>query len=536
MNKNPFGQLLAIFNRLAMPQKVTIGAAVVGTIVLMGVLVGILNEPSMTVLYTNLAQDDASKVIEQLSSQKISYKIEDNGKTIKVPQEIVYETRLSLAGKGIPNSGVVGYEIFDKNTMGMSEFIQKLNYKRAIEGELSRTIMQVEGVEGARVHIVIPEKSIFKDEEKSPTASIIVKLSTSSLSKENILSILNLVASSVEGLQQNKITLMDSRGRLLSKNEDENSMIVATSKQYELKQSVEKQLVQKVQGMLDNVLGVGTSIVQVTTELNFDQVEKQMEQYDPESQVAISEQMLSNENGGKSISDSTNQTTQNSTTNYEVNRTIQKVIEGTGNIKRLSVAAVINDVAREITKKGKKEFVFEPRTQDQLNKLEQIIKNAVGFDLNRGDNFSIVNFPFEQNIPQDFPTEEVSTGDSIIPKEMDQWTNLILILVGIAASLFLMKGLMKRLKTEKIIIGSYRQEGYSEDMSLQPALESGQGSMALMGPKKKRVQLPIGDIEDELSEEAIRKQTQQDKISNYVAKNPMEAAKLINSWLQENEY
>jgi len=540
MNKNPISQLLGIFNRLAMPQKIMIGAVTIGTVVLLGLLVGFLNEPNMAILYTNLGEDDASKVIEQLASQKVTYKIEDNGKTIKVPQEVVYETRLSLAGKGIPNSGIIGYEIFDKNTMGMSEFIQKLNYKRALEGELARTIMQVDGVDAARVHIVIPEKSIFKDEEKQTTASVVLKLKTgNSLPKESVTAILNLISSSVEGLEQSKISLLDSRGRLLSKNEDENSMIVATSKQYELKQSVEKYLIQKAQEMLDNVLGMGSSIVQITADLNFDQVEKQMEQYDPETQVAISEQTLNNENSGKNINDSSSQNAQNTTTNYEVSKTIQKVIEGTGNIKRISIAAVINDAAHEVDNKGKKTVEYQPRSQEQLNKLEQIVKNAVGFDVERGDNFSLVNIPFEQTLTKELLPEE--TEDSgIIPKDVDKWTNLALILGAIGASLLIMKGLMKKLKTEKIVFGGpyYAADGYSDAGGMQPALEGGgaAGMQQLAAAKKKRAQLPVGDIEDEFSEEAIRKQTQQDKISHYVAKNPMEAAKLINSWLQENEY
>jgi flagellar M-ring protein FliF len=540
MNKNPISQLLGIFNRLAMPQKIMIGAVTIGTVVLLGLLVGFLNEPNMAILYTNLGEDDASKVVEQLASQKIAYKIEDNGKTIKVPQEVVYETRLSLAGKGIPNSGIIGYEIFDKNTMGMSEFIQKLNYKRALEGELARTIMQVDGVDAARVHIVIPEKSIFKDEEKQTTASVVLKLKTgNSLPKESVTSILNLISSSVEGLEQSKISLLDSRGRLLSKNEDENSMIVATSKQYELKQSVERYLVEKAQGMLDNVLGVGSSIVQITADLNFDQVEKQMEQYDPETQVAISEQTLNNENTGKNNNDTSAQNAQNTTTNYEVSKTIQKVIEGTGNIKRISIAAVINDAAHEVDIKGKKTVEYQPRSQEQLNKLEQIVKNAIGFDVERGDNFSLVNIPFEQTLTKELLPEE--TEDSgIIPKDVDKWTNLILILGAIGASLLVMKGLMKKLKTEKIVFGGpyYASDGYSDADGMQPALEGGgaAGMQQLAAAKKKRAQLPVGDIEDEFSEEAIRKQTQQDKISHYVAKNPMEAAKLINSWLQENEY
>jgi len=350
---------------------------------------------------------------------------------------------------------------------------------------------------------------------------------------------LNLISSSVEGLEQSKISLLDSRGRLLSKNEDENSMIVATSKQYELKQSVEKYLIQKAQEMLDNVLGMGSSIVQITADLNFDQVEKQMEQYDPETQVAISEQTLNNENSGKNINDSSSQNAQNTTTNYEVSKTIQKVIEGTGNIKRISIAAVINDAAHEVDNKGKKTVEYQPRSQEQLNKLEQIVKNAVGFDVERGDNFSLVNIPFEQTLTKELLPEE--TEDSgIIPKDVDKWTNLALILGAIGASLLIMKGLMKKLKTEKIVFGGlyYAADGYSDAGGMQPALEGGgaAGMQQLAAAKKKRAQLPVGDIEDEFSEEAIRKQTQQDKISHYVAKNSMEAAKLINSWLQENEY
>ena len=538
MNKNPLSQLLGIFNRLAMPQKMMIGAVVVGTVVLLGILIGFLNEPDMTILYTNLAEDDAAKVVNELSSQKVTYKIEDNGKTIKVPQDVVYETRLSLASKGIPSAGVVGYEIFDKNTMGMSEFVQKLNYKRALEGELSRTITEVDGVDAARVHIVIPEKSIFKDEEKLPTASIVVKLrSTNSLSNENISAILNLVSSSVEGLEQNRITLLDSRGRLLSKNEDENSMIVSTSKQYELKQSVEKYLAQKAQSMLDNVLGVGSSIVQVTADLNFDQVEKSMEQYDPDTQVAISEQTVSNENTGINTSDSTSQNLQNTTTNYEVSKTIQKVVEGTGNIKKLSVATVVNDASTEVKNKDKVEVVTKPRSQDQMNKLEQIIKNALGFDAARGDNFSIVNIPFENNVVREIPVEDLKGDESLIPKEMDKWINLILIITAIGASLFIMKGLMKKLKTERIVVSSYQGHDYSDNVGMQNELSDvAHAAQIAAAAKKKRAVLPVGDIEDELSEEAIRKQTQQDKISNYVGKNPMEAAKLINSWLQEDEY
>ncbi|MCK9210209.1 MAG: flagellar M-ring protein FliF [Ignavibacteriaceae bacterium] len=529
MNNNIFDQILGVFNKLSIQQRLIIGGATVGTFVLIIILVFFLNEPLYTTLYTNLAEEDASKVIEQLTSQKIPYVIEDNGKTIKVPKEKVYETRLTLAGKGIPNSGIIGYEIFDKTTMGMSEFMQKLNYKRALEGELSKTIMGQDGVEAVRVHIVLPPKSIFREEEKLPTASVVLKMKNNyNLTKTNIAAIVNLVSSSVEGLLPNKITLLDTRGRLLSKETDENPLANSSSKQYEIKQQVENYLVQKAQGMLDNVLGYGNAMVQVNAEINFDQVEKTMETYDPESQVAISEQSIKTENNGKNMSDSSAQTNQNSTTNYEISKTIQKVIEGSGNIKRMSVAAVINDVQKEVKKGDQVQFINEPQSPEQLKKLEEIIKNATGFDLNRQDQLSVVNINFQPKTFEDIKVEKSSFFDN-----PEKWINVLFVLGGIIASLFILKGLMQRLKNEKIIIGTINQDNMAFETGGAASLLRNDGTKSI--PTRKKNILPVGDIEDEISDDAINKRAQQEKITNYVAKNPVDAAKLINAWLHEDE-
>ncbi len=278
------GEILSIFNKLSFQQKILIGGGILLAVVLIGVSFMFLNEPTYSTLYTGLHEEDASKVIEQLTSSKIPYKIEDNGKTIKVPQDKVYEVRFSLAGKGIPGSGTVGYEIFDKSTMGMSDFMQKLNYQRALEGELAKTISQQDGIEGARVHLVIPQKSIFKDEDKQPTASVVLKLRGNyALSKTNIAAILNLVSGSVEGLLPNKVTLIDTKGRLLSKESDDTELAYSSSKQYEIKENVESYLSEKAQSILDNVVGYGNAMVQVNADINFDQVEKTMTTFDPNS-------------------------------------------------------------------------------------------------------------------------------------------------------------------------------------------------------------------------------------------------------------
>jgi len=522
-----------IFNKLAPQQKMMIAGIGIVTVVLLGFLISFLNSPTYSTIYTNLAQEDAAKVIEHLNSKKVPYKIEDNGGTIKVSADVLYETRLELAAKGIPNSGILGYEIFDKSTMGMSEFMQKLNYKRALEGELSRTIVQQDGIEAVRVHIVSPEKTIFKSEQNSSTASIVLKLSVSALSKESINAIVNLVASSVEGLSKNNITLLDTNGRLLSQQSDENEFGVSTSKQYEIKQSIENYLVKKAQSVLDNILGYGNAIVQVNAELNFDQVERTMEDFDPDRQVAVSEQTIKTENIGSTYADTSAQQSQNTTVNYEISKTIQKVVEGTGNIKRLTVAAVINDEVKKVKTDNKIETVHEPRSAEQIQKLEQIVRNAVGVDNQRGDEFSIVNIYFDNG------NVDTNIDDSISKPQtpfdnMDKLINLVLIVTAIIASLVLLLKLMKRLKTEKIMIGSVNNNGLAMAGGNSTPMLKDFTNSSLQSSEKRKL-FPLGDLEDEISDEALLKKNQTEKISNYVQKNPIDAAKLINSWLNEDE-
>lgn len=534
-NKGSLEAILSIFNKLSMQQRMMIGIVVVVTLVLLGSVIFVFNEPSYSALYTNLAQEDASKVVEHLTGQKIPYKLEDNGQTIRVPKDKVYEVRLQLAGKGIPSSGIVGYEIFDKTTMGMSEFMQKLNYKRALEGELSRTIMQEDGVAGVRVHIVFPEKSVFREEQKEPTASVVLHLKGNGITKGNIMAISNLVSSSVEGLRPEKVTIIDTKGRLLSKENDESPLTNSSGKQYEMKQNVENYLAQKAQHLLDNIVGYGNAIVQVNADLDFNQVEKTMEIYDPETQVAVSEQSIKTSNNNNTAGDSTAQTNENSTTNYEISRTVQRVVEGVGTIKRLSLAAVVNGLPKEVKKGDKTEIVYEPRSEEQIKKIEELLKNTIGIDqVNRKDQFSIQSIAFETKLDEETKTDSGSFMDNI-----EKYSNFFLIFVAVGASMFILKGLLNRVKNEKIIIGTVNMPGDDQDMySMNAALEPAPGGMtpALPAPKKKKGPLQIGDIEDEITEEASQKLVRQEKITHYVAKNPAEAAKLINTWLHEDEY
>ena len=537
-NNNSMGALYGIFNKLSIQQRMMLGGIVVITLVLLGFVFSIFNQPDYSVLYSNLSEKDASSVVKELESKKVPYEITNGGSTIQVQKNRVYQVRLDLAGKGIPTSGDVGYELFDKNMMGMSEFMQKLTYKRALEGELARTIKSEQNIADAKIHLVFPEKSVFKDQQKEPTASVVLKtVSGARLSSSNIEAIANVIASSVEGLEPGKVTIVDTKGRLLSQQNDNNPLTAASGKQFEIKRKVESYLAKKVQAILDNVLGYGSSIVKVNVDLNLKQVEKTIKSYDPESQVAISEQNIKSSSNGSSKSDSNNTVTENNTTNYEISKSIEKVIEGSGNISRLTIATVINGVKKEVPKGSKKEAVFEPRSDAQLQKIEQIVKSAVGFDANRKDEISIVSIPFEDQttVIKEVPKKKSPFDD------VEKFSNLILIFVAIGASLFVLRGLMKRLKNEKIMIGTFGgQSGYNTDTfdDLTPSLPGG-GSMGQLsngGGVRKKALLSVGDLEDEITDEALKKKARQEKITNYVTKNPTDAAKLINSWLREDEY
>jgi flagellar M-ring protein FliF len=271
-------------------------------------------------------------------------------------------------------------------------------------------------------------------------------------------------------------------------------------------------------------------MVQVNAELNFDQVEKTMETYDPDQQVVVSEQTMVSNNTGKSLSDTSAQNNQSSTTNYEIGKTIERVVQGSGNVTRLSIAAVINDIPKEVQKGDQTEIVFEPRSPEQLKKLEELIKNAVGLDPQRNDQISIVNLPFQTTPATEFVEESTPWF-----KDTDGISNLLLVIIAIAGALFLLRGLMSKLKSDSIFIGNVDQE-----LAVSPALST-HASRNLKVPqvlnemRKKKDLLPVGDLEDDISDEAINKKNRQEKISHYISKNPTEAAKLINAWLHEDE-
>ena len=454
--------------------------SVVAIVLLLFILFA-FNEPAYTTLYSNLPANEASEVVTYLNNQKIGYKLENGGSSISVSKIDVYEVRLALAGKGIPSSGMIGYEIFDKNTIGMSEFMQKINFKRALEGEIARTIIQQDGIENARVHIVTPEKAVFKNEQREATASVVVKLRGGSiLSQNSIMAITNLVASSVEGLDASSVTIIDNKGRLLSKKPEDSELAINSGKQYEIKSRIENYLASKAQTILDKIVGYDNSDVKVNVDIDFKQIEKTLETIDPESQVAISEQSSKNTSSGKSISDSNAVFSESTTTNYELSKTIEHMIDGSGNIKRITVAAVINGVVKEVQNGETTELVNEPRSDEQLQQLELLLRQSVGIDDTRNDEISIVSIPFETN-KYDI-VEGMEGGPSM--DNIGQYINYILLLFAVGGAVFVLKGLLTKLKEEKIMIGTVGGGGVYADQSFDSIANAPIWEPALQFTKK----------------------------------------------------
>jgi flagellar M-ring protein FliF len=392
--KQLISQLSAVWQRLTLQQKIITTSLVLFTFLgLVSLMVWSKGTPagnSMHPLYSNLEIDDAAAVAQQLQKSNIKFKAINEGRTILVDKDKIYEARMALAKSGLPKSHGVGYELFDKTNLGMTDFVQKVNARRALEGELQRTIEGLEEVKSARVHIVVPEPTIFLDNQKDAKASVVVRMVPGrELAKEQIRGVTFLVSSSVDGLKPQNISIIDFEGKLLSNPFAGDEGTMASSQNMELEQNVEKYLEAKADQILSEVLGPAKSKVKVSVLMDFDKAEKTIEKYDPESKVVRSEER--EDENVKNAPDG-DQTKEKSLTNYEIDKTIEHIVAEVGAVKRLTISVAV-DGKYESDKAGKQTFVA--RTAQEIQSIEEVVKNSLGYDLARGDQISVVSMQFD---------------------------------------------------------------------------------------------------------------------------------------------
>jgi flagellar M-ring protein FliF len=464
-----FKQLGDIWGQLGASQRINVAAATFVLVAGLGALVFWSSHADYGLLYGGLSDTEAAKVTAALDDAKVPYK-SGSGGSILVPTDKVYAMRMQLASRGIPSGDGVGFEIFDKANFGISDFVQRANYTRAIQGELARTISQIDEVASARVMIVLPENRLLLDKNTYPTASVFVHVrGNSQLQPQSINSIRFLVANSVEGLKPNHVSVVDNLGNVLSENTDDDSLTGLTGTQLAARRNLEQYLGKKAQDMLDKVLGPGQAIVRISADINYDTLTRTDEKFDPDGQV-IRTQTKNDQNTDSSTTTSsspvgisanatTNSTqtasapvnnTQNHTTTstieYEIGKTTSSTVQAAGGIKRLDASVT---VAAQFQGTGEDRKIVT-RSPEDLKKLQDIVSSAVGIDTTRGDTIALEELPFNNDFAND------------VTKELDQqqktdfWMTLarnsVYPALGIVALIILLR-LFKSTPVQEIPIG-----------------------------------------------------------------------------------
>ena len=509
---------IAIGGLVAILAAIVIGAALYGS------------KPDMVPLFTNMETKDAGEVAAKLKEQKVNYEVQENklGTTILVPSDQVHEARLNLSTEGLPR-GQKGFEIFDDSKLGVTEFQNKVNYLQALQGELTRTIEQIDAVQKARVHIVLPEDSLYKKNEKPATASIMLMLKPNqTLQKKEIKGIVNLAAHSIQGLQPENITIVDETGKILNDPDelDEQSVGAKTMTQLEMTKKVQDNIQKNVQSLLDQSLGEGRAVARVSVELDFDDATTDTQTFTPvvdDSGIIRSQQDMNETYSGTSTTpggpagvesnvpgyvaqngnSNANYEKKESTKNYEINEETKKVIASPGSIRRLNVAVLVNDDINAT----------------QQDSILRSVSSAAGINADRGDTVSVEPLPFSTEARDRLAAEqqaEKDRQDRIFYAEVGIPLLIIALIVGAL--------LMRRRKKQQ------------EKEAAEEAARLEQEEQERMAEEARAAAIENGEVdEEELSEEEQRRLTEKQQLMELIDQKPAEVAMLIKTWLSDEE-
>ena len=502
--------------------------------------------PQMTPLFTDLPLEDSAAIAKELDRQGVTYQLRNDGNIIMVPADRVARLRMTLAESGLPKGGGVGYEIFDKSdALGTTSFVQNINSLRALEGELARTIQGLDRVEAARVHLVMPERPLFSRDKIDPSASIVLKV-RGSLDPAQVRAIRHLVATAVNGLSPQRISIVDEQGQLLADGAADSQTGSDVSAD-ERQASYEKRLRQQVETIVSSVVGPGHSRVQVNADFDFNRITQTSDKFDPDGRVIRSSQTReeSNSNGennqqvtvGNELPGANQKPTADTAprdqsrkseeiVNYEISRTTKtEVIEG-GRVNRLSVAVLVDGT---YGKDDKGDITYQPRSKDELDQIGTLVRSAIGFDQKRGDQVDVVNLRFAETptmiIPQ--PTGWLETMHFTKDDIMRAIEMAVMGVLGLVVLLFVVRPLVRRIVTAEepklmhngmeVIPGTVGALAASGDIDPSKA---GEPSMAAK-------MIDIAQIQGQVHAQSVK------KVGELADKNPEETVAIIRHWLHE---
>lgn len=512
-----------------------------------------ISTPELKLLYDNLSATDSGAMASKLEENNIRFDVAPDGSRIMVPEDQVARARMILAADGLPNGGSMGYEIFDKQSgFGATNFVQNINQVRALEGELARTISSLESIRSARVHLVLPQRELFSRESRPASSSVFLALRPGArLEHEQVLAIQSLVSSAVPDMKPQNVSVIDSNGNLLARGGDEEDVML-TVKAEEMRRSYERRLTQAIEDMVGRVVGYGRVRATVTADLNFDRISTNEELYDPASQVVRSTQSTQENNterappsgdvsvknnlpgiAGDLLVDAKPALESNKseeTTNYEISKTVRNIVREVGEVKKLSVAVLVDGTyaAPESGDKDKEksgEKVYKPRSQEELDRISALVRSAIGYDEKRGDSLEVTNLQFA-----DIEADDVALlKDTLFGFEksdlLDAAEIITVAIMIILVVLLVLQPMVGRLLSAE----SDLDEKLEADI-----LAAGQVNPALAGPKPDEFTPPEAEEEsliDMTQVEGKVKASSVKKVEDIVDNYPTEAVAVIRSWM-----
>lgn len=555
-----------------------VAIAVVGISILgmLGFITTRIATSPLALLYTELDQRDSAAIAHKLDALKIPYQVDANGGLIRVPSDQVGKIRMTIAAEGLPKGGSIGYEIFDqKEGFGTTSFVQNINHLRALEGELARTISAMDPITNARVHLVLPQRQLFSHSMQTATASIFLKTRNGAiLSREQIAAIQHMIAAAVPQLQPNQVSIIDDRGSLLARPSTlaESGAGGGASDQEDLRVQFEQAQVRKIEDLLTQTLGYGKVRAQVSADLDFDRITTSSEIFDPESQVVRSTQSVNEAatnsdagaqgsvsvanglpaspqqiaaGGGAGAAGQNKNNRSEETINYEINKTIRSQVRESGQIRRLSVAVVVDGTYK--TSEDGKTTTYTPRADEELAKIKELVRSAVNFDANRGDTLEVANMQFAQGDLSKALSEDAPGMLMGIPKAdiFHAVETVILAIIGLLVVLLVVRPILRKVLESAGTVPSEHQallggETYASAAASAPRqLPSPSGSAA---PPGINVEAEVSAAESEIERmidisrvEGRVKASSLRKVGEIVDKHPDEAIGILRNWMyQEN--
>ncbi|SHG72493.1 flagellar basal-body MS-ring/collar protein FliF [Bradyrhizobium erythrophlei] len=517
---------------------IAVTAALIG---FFGFVIMRVTTPQLTTLFTDLSFEDSSAIIKDLDRQAIPYEIRNDGAVIMVPKDKVTRLRMKLAEGGLPKGGGVGYEIFDKSdALGTTSFVQNINHLRALEGELARTIRAIDRVQAARVHLVLPERPLFSRETPEPSASIVVRV-RGALEPQQIRAIRHLVASAVNGLKPQRVSIVDEAGQLLADGAG-SSTDVDNSIADERRAGFEKRIRSEVESIVSSVVGAGRARVQLSADFDYNKVTQTSDKFDPEGrvlrssqtreessltadnsgQVTVNNELPGNQNNNNAAAARDQSKKTEETNNYEISRTTKTEVTEAGRVNRISVAVLVDG---NYTKDEKGELIYKERSKEELDRIAALVRSAIGFDQKRGDQVEVVNLKFAE-APATVPLAEPTGLLGMLQFTKDDVMYVIelgvMMLLSLVVLFMVIRPLVKR------ILAS--EEVAALTGNSVPALTDGSGEDATaLLPGGTAQMIDVAQVQGQVHAQSVH------RVGELAERNPNETATIVRQWLSEQQ-